>query len=53
MNISIAYGLAASAAIIFIYAAFSFIFGRKFVFGEEYLTKSVGTETILKYDKVN
>lgn len=40
-DISIAYGLAVSCTIIFIYSLSSFILGRKFVFGKSYLTKAV------------
>ena len=40
-DISIIYGLAASGGIILIYSLISFILGRKFVFGNDYLIKAI------------
>ena len=45
-DISITYGLIASSGIILTYSIFSFILGRKFVFGREYLTKNVTVHKI-------
>lgn len=40
-DISITYGLAASGGIILIYSLISFILGRKFAFGNDYLIKTI------------
>jgi hypothetical protein len=47
-NISITYGLAASGGIILLYSIASFLFGRKFVFGNDYLRKTIETDEIVK-----
>jgi MFS family permease len=43
-DISIIYGLAASGGIILAYSLISYILGRKFVFGNDYLMKTVRTD---------
>lgn len=43
-DVSIAYGLLTASAILITYALISFVMGRKFVFGKDYLTKTVAID---------
>lgn len=51
-DISIGYGLAVSSGIILIYSMISFLLGRKFVFGDDYLMKTVETRPLKTDEQV-
>ncbi|WP_160673574.1 MFS transporter [Clostridium sp. C8-1-8] len=50
-DISITYGLAASCGIILTYSLISFLFGRKFAFGDDYLLKTVEVDNTPRIQK--